>query len=287
MRWVLLASLMACAKPAVAPSPPTVNEISFKRPVEYGGKRYQRLRIELAGADHLRAGEIVRDLRVMFGVVDPEILEYDRLVLNAWYYDHGFVAVKVSDVVSIHGDEVVVTFTIREGEVYRVRALDVFEDVEGKRAPPLGWKNTVHAGDVFQRAVVIRAMDDVRRAYHDLGYAYVEANPESTVDPEKHEISLRVAIRRGPHTTFEAIDVTGASKIPLAAIRNEIAVHVGEPYSETKLEQTKKNLEASAWFETVAIATFDGSSKDRIRVSIEVKERASTSLGEVASLFPR
>jgi outer membrane protein insertion porin family len=280
--------MVACAaKPAAAPEPPTVNEISFARPTEYGGKRYKRLRVELSGATQLRAVEIARDLRVMFGSVEPDVLAYDRLIIAAWYYDHGYVTVKVDDVVSTHGDEVIVTFTVREGNAFRIRAIDVFEEVDGKRVAPLGWKNKVRAGDLFQRAVVATALMDIRRAYRDLGYAYVEADPITELHPDSHQLSLRVPITRGPIAYFEKIDVSGNVKVPADAIRKEVLVHIGEPYNETKLEQTKKNLETSAWFETVAIATVPGTSKDKIVVSVEVKERASTSFGEIASLAPR
>lgn len=286
--WVLvfLLFLLGCANAPVPRTPfapaAVYNEVILTRAVAFGGARYSKLRVELSGGEHLRVGEIVRELRVIHGIVDPEVLAYDRLVVSGAYFDRGRVKAQVSDVVTVHGDEVVVTFIVKEGPAFRIGALDIYEDVDGTHVAPLGWSNAVRAGQTFSRVALVEALSALRRAYRDLGYAYVEADAVTSI--EGTTIGIRIPVVRGVVATFEHIDISGNLKVPRAMIERELLVQVGDRFSETKLERSRRNLLESAWFVDVAFSTVQGTDPSRIRLSVEVRERASTSYGPVASL---
>lgn len=279
-----LFALLGCARalPVVAPQSPEPREVTLARIVEYGGARYKQLRVRFVGADHAHPTDLARELSVVYGLVDRAHLDRDVVVLQRWYYDRGYMDMTVAEAVTVRGDEVTVTFVIREGATYRVAKLDVFE--EDAHTAPLGWAPALRPGDVFRLGKMVDALHGVRKAYRDLGYAYVEADPSTDIDHARREISIRVPIRRGPVTYFETIDVVGADKLALAVIKNELTVKVGDKYNESALELSKKRLEDSAWFRSVAFATLPGSTPDKIKLSVEVEERPSTSWGQVATL---
>jgi outer membrane protein insertion porin family len=277
-------ALLGCARttPTAVPQSAQASEVTLTRAVEYDGARYKQLRVRFVGAEHAHPTDLARELSVVYGLVDRDHLDRDVVLLQAWYYDRGFVNMKVTEAVTVAGDEVTVTFVIREGATYRVAKLEVFEEVG--HAAPLGWTPALHPGDVFRLRKMVDALHAVRKAYRDLGYAYVEADPSTDIDHARREISITVPIRRGPVTYFESIDIVGAEKLALAVIKSELTVSIGDKYNESALELSKKKLEQTAWFRTVAFATFPGSTPDKIKLSVEVEERPSTAWGQVATL---
>lgn len=276
---VAFALALGCAhaQPVAPPTAPPSNDVSLTRPVRYEGLDYRRLRLRFVDAEHLRAGAIAHELQIVHGRVDGDLLHYDELVVLGWYFDHGYVAAKVASTAIGAGDTLTVTFTVVEGSVYRVRSLEVLEG----GAPALGWKPPLQAGDVFSRIALARALDRVRRTYRDLGYAYMTAAPETSIDTTRNELTIRVPVERGPVVTFETIDVVGLHTIALPTVLAQLLVAPGDRYHETKLEDSKKRLLETAWFTRVDLATHQGSTPDKIRLSVEVDERPSSSPGVI------
>jgi outer membrane protein insertion porin family len=131
------------------------------------------------------------------------------------------------------------------------------------------------SGDVFNRAELAKDLQAVRTMYRDEGYANVEADPETQLDPDKQQVDIIVGIRRGPPVYFERIEVKGNTKTRDKVIRRELQIVEGQLFSESRLETSKKLITALGYFERVDISTEEGSGPDRINVNIEVGERAT------------
>jgi outer membrane protein insertion porin family len=275
--------LCACGRPsAVAPRPTAVNEVSVARAVLYDGARYKTLRLRFIGNEHAESTALARELTITHGLVDRELLDHDKLLIASFYYDRAYLDVSITESVTTSADAVTVTFTIREGSPYHVRSIAAWEDISGKRTDPIAWSNKLRPGDLFRRAELLHSLDVMRTAYQDLGYASVEANPDFDYDQQSHELTIRVPVTRGPVTYFEQIDIVGEGKLAQDVIRKELLVKVGDRFSMSALIASKKKLIDSAWFTQVDFATFPGTTKDRIRLSVEVAERPASSPGEVA-----
>jgi hypothetical protein len=206
-------------------------------------------------------------------------------MINATYYDRGYLSVQVATprvMLTPDRNGIEITLTINEGPQYKIRQLRVYErDSTGREVEPIGGRRHLRemvrakSGDVFNRAELAKDLQSVRTMYRDEGYANVEADPETQLDPDKQMVDIVVGIRRGPPVYFERIEVRGNTKTRDKVIRREMQITEGDLFSETKLETSKRLITALGYFERVDISTEEGSASDRINVNVEVGERAT------------
>ncbi len=172
------------------------------------------------------------------------------------------------------------TLAIDEGPRFRIRELRVYEKgPDGQEVEPIGGRRNlrmmVHAepGDYFNRAALMDDLQKIRSLYRDHGFANVEANPETRLDAETHEVDVIVPVVRGPLVHFERIEFRGNSKTRDKVLRRELEIAEGETFSESKLESSRKRVTALGYFERVDVSTEQGSAPDKMNVYMEVGER--------------
>jgi outer membrane protein insertion porin family len=129
------------------------------------------------------------------------------------------------------------------------------------------------SGDYFNRADLIKDLQSVRTLYHDAGFANVEAEPETELDPVHEQVDIIVPIRRGPPVRIERIEVKGNTKTRDKVVRREMEIQEGQLFSETGLENSKRRVTALGYFDRVDVSTEQGSAPDKIIVNIEVTEK--------------
>lgn len=217
------------------------------------------------------------------GPFRQDAFERDVLMLNALYYDRGYLSVQVAAPrVDLTPDRtgIEVTLSLVEGPQYKIRRLRIYEvDADGREVEPLGGRRALRemvrskSGDIFKRAELALDLQKVRTMYRDAGYAHVEADPETNLDPEREMVDVIVPIRRGPLVHIERITVRGNTKTRDKVMRREMEVEEGDLFSETKLEESRRRIIALGYFERVDFSTEEGSDHDKIRVNIEVVER--------------
>jgi outer membrane protein insertion porin family len=219
------------------------------------------------------------------GPFRQDAFERDVLMINATYYDRGFLSVSVATprvMLTPDRNGIEISLTINEGPQYKIRQMRVYErDATGREVEPIGGRRHLRemirakGGDIFNRAELAKDLQAIRTLYRDEGFANVEADPQTELDPDKQLVDIVVPIRRGPLVYFGRIEVRGNTKTRDKVIRRELQVAEGTTFSETKLETSKKLVTALGFFERVDVSTEEGSSPDRINVNIEVAERAT------------
>lgn len=213
-----------------------------------------------------------------------EILDRDILLLNAEYYDRGYMFVSIAEPTiteATDGPWVDVEVTIKkEGPRMKIGRLTILErDEDGHEVPPLETKAalrrriTIADGGWFARDILVRDLRVIRRLYRDAGFANIEAEPETEVDEAKAIVDVTIPIRRGPLMRIENIEVSGNSKIATARILQEVQPKIGEPFHETKLEASRDRLEKLGVFKRVDIGTKRGTKPEQLVVLFEVAEK--------------
>ncbi|MFI5299755.1 MAG: outer membrane protein assembly factor BamA, partial [Polyangiales bacterium] len=212
-----------------------------------------------------------------------DVFERDVLMIQALYSDRGFLTVSVGTprvMLTPDREGIEVTIVVDEGPQYKVKALDVYEvDPDGKEVEPVGGKKKLHslltlkAGDDFNRALLVRDLTAVKTLYHDGGYANVDAEPQTQLDGEKREVTIRVPIKRGVGVHFGRIEVRGNAKTSDQVIRREMTIIEGQPYSETGLETSRRRIMALGYFERVDITPERSGATDALDIFVEVAER--------------
>jgi outer membrane protein insertion porin family len=217
------------------------------------------------------------------GPFRQDAFERDILVINALYYDRGFLSVQVATprvMLTPDRNGIEITISINEGPRYKIRSLRVFErDNEGKEIEPIGGRRALRemvrakAGDFFNRAELAKDLQAVQTLYRDAGYANVEAPPETQLDPDTQEVDVTVPIRRNGLVYFGRIEIRGNTKTRDKVIRREMEIKERDLFSETKLEISKRRITALGYFERVDISTEQAEDPDHINVNVEIGEK--------------
>lgn len=217
------------------------------------------------------------------GPYRQDVFERDVLMLNALYYDKGYMNVQIGTprvMLTPDREGIEVTIIIHEGPRFKIRQLRIYErDADGKEIEPIGGRRALRqllrakSGDYFNRAELIKDLQAVRTLYRDAGYANVEVDPEPELDPVKREVDIVVPIRRGPLVRVERIEVKGNTKTRDKVLRREMEIEEGQLFSETKLETSKQRITALGYFERVDVSTEQGSTPETININFEVIER--------------
>jgi outer membrane protein insertion porin family len=217
------------------------------------------------------------------GPYRQDVFERDVLLLNALYYDKGYMNVSIGTprvMLTPDREGIEITLLIHEGPRFKIRQLKVYErDADGKEVEPLGGRRALRqlirakSGDYFNRAELVKDLGAVRTLYRDAGYANVEAEPETELDPVKHEVDIIIPIRRGPLVHVERIEIKGNTKTRDKVLRREMEIEEAQLFSETKLEDSKKRIVALGYFERVDVSTEQGSTPETININFEVTER--------------
>jgi outer membrane protein insertion porin family len=221
-----------------------------------------------------------------FGTGGPfrqDAFERDVLIINALYYDKGFLSVQVATprvMLTPDRNGIEITLAITEGPRYKIRQLRVFEkDEDGKEVEPLNGRRHLRdmirakPGDFFNRAELVKDLGAVQTMYRDAGYANCEAPPATELDPEKQEVDIIVAIKRRQPVKFGRIEIRGNTKTRDRVIRREMEISEQELFSETKLERSKRRITALGYFERVDISTEQGDDNDHVNVNVEIGEK--------------
>ncbi|HEX2572451.1 MAG TPA: outer membrane protein assembly factor BamA [Polyangia bacterium] len=237
---------------------------------------------ELHAAISTREGNILSFL-TSSGTYKEEAFDRDLLLLTAYYYDRGYINVKLGKPeIELSGDKkyLYITIPIDEGPQYRIGKLDVRGDLLLPKDEYLR-RLTVHTGDVFNRSRLGTDINKLNEIYKDRGYAYVNITPLTNIGGgDNRAVDLTFEIEQGQKVYFHRINIRGNHKTRDKVIRRELKISEGELYNQTLLDSSKKRVMALGFFEKVELSTkaWKGpanpeAAEDQIDVNIEVNER--------------
>ncbi|MGQ0504770.1 MAG: outer membrane protein assembly factor BamA [Myxococcaceae bacterium] len=211
------------------------------------------------------------------GTYREEIFQRDLAVIQAAYYDRGFINVKVDKPqVSISPDKrfIYITLHIEEGEPYNIGRLDVSGDLLSSKQVLID-KMSSRAGELFNRSKLSKDILALTDVYYDEGYAYANITPVTQVNPEKKLIDLTFDIQKGKRVYIERIDLVGNTKTRDKVIRREMRVYEGELFSGVGMRKSKERVTALGFFETVEVTHKPGTDDTHVVVQVELKEKAT------------
>jgi outer membrane protein insertion porin family len=211
------------------------------------------------------------------GNLDSEKLKTDVERLTAFYYDNGYIDVKIDQpVITREKEGVRVAIKIDEGPQYKVGTVDIGGDL--LPAPELDAarkKLALHTGEVFRTSKLRDDINTLTDAYGDQGYAFVNVAPDTVVNQTERVVNVSYKVSEGPLVYIDKIEITGNTKTRDKVIRREMALTEQERFSGTKLRRSQEKIRRLGFFEEVNVTTRKSEKEDRLDVLVDVKE-AST-----------
>lgn len=206
------------------------------------------------------------------GTLDRSKLQDDVDRMTAFYYNHGYLQVHIGDpTVTRHGDSITITVTIDEGSIFKVGKVGIAGDLKFPKKD-LTSKLTLKPNRVFSGADMDHDVLTLSDFYSDRGYAFVNVDPRTRVDPAAHQVNIIYAITPGNEVLIDRIKISGNTKTSDKVIRREIKLQEQEPYSASKIQASKLRLNQLGFFQSVRLSTEPARQPDKINLDVNVQE---------------
>ena len=214
-------------------------------------------------------------------IYDPDLLTLDRERLRPFYLNHGYVDFTVlSAVAELTPDreDFFITFTVEEGEQYKVSSVDI--DAEVRDVDPETLRGIVaeQAGEIYSAERIEQAIQDIKFELGRRGFAFVEVRPRTKRNREDRTIELVYQVREGPRVYVERIDIEGNTRTLDSVIRRELQLIEGDAFDTAKLERSRRRLRAIDYFSSIEIQPEQGSRPDRAVIKVDVEEQPTGEL---------
>jgi outer membrane protein insertion porin family len=207
------------------------------------------------------------------GNLDREVLKTDAERLTAWYYENGYIDVRVDEPkIERKDDGLVVTFKIDEGHQYQFGSVRVagetLPEIEGEE----GREFEAQEGETFKPSLLREDINTVTQDYGDVGYAFVNVTPDTDIDTANRKVNVTYTVTRGPEVTIDRIEISGNTKTRDKVIRRELELQEQQKFSGSKLRRSQDRLKRLGFFEDVNITTRKADSDDKLDVIVDVRE---------------
>lgn len=207
------------------------------------------------------------------GKFKEEQFQEDLDRVKAFYYDHGFLEIKVGEP-QITNDEkwIYIKIPVEEGAPYRLSEVNLAGDLL-KPEEELRKSITVVPEELFSREKIQADISALTDVYGEQGYAFVDITPLTNMNADNKTVALTYDIAQGDAVYIERITVTGNDRTQDKVIRREMRLKEEELYNNKKLKRSRERLNNLGYFEDVKLNTRRGSGPDKMAVDVKVKEK--------------
>ena len=181
--------------------------------------------------------------------VDQDLLEDSSRAIENALREQGYRTAQAPYAQQQRAGELLLTFTIARGPLYRVESVDVTgmsRLARAEIAPLLQLK----PGDPFVEARVGLVAAAIAELYRVRGFASVAVKPDIQVLPPAtaagvgyRPVALSFDVAEGPQTMVSAVDFEGTSAIPVESLRARMALTAGKPFYRPQLAADRDALE--------------------------------------------
>lgn len=243
-----------------------------------GNERYDddRLRSEISTKETAWYRFITADDRY-----DPDRLSYDQEILRRFYLSQGYADFELVSAIaelSNDRDHFFITFTLKEGERYKVGEIDIDARIRDFDTSKLSETIKFSSGDWYNADRVQESVDAMTDKLGDLQYAFVNVRPQVNRHLADRRIDITFEISESPRVFVERINVGGNVRTLDKVVRREMLLVEGDPFNRSKLARSEQRIRNLDFFETVSVDAKPGSAPDKTVVDVEVAEKSTGEL---------
>ncbi len=213
---------------------------------------------------------------------DPDRITFDREQLRRFYLSKGYADFRVvSSVAELTSNrrDFFVTFTIEEGEQYRVGNVEVVTELERLDNDFLRRLIPITEGELYNANFIDSGVDNLTFMAGVNGYAFVDVRPRVRRNREEQTVDLTFEVNEGPRVYIERINIVGNTRTLDRVVRREFRLVEGDAFNRVLVERSRSRVRGLGFFENVEITEEPGSLPDRTVLNVEVTEQAT---GEIS-----
>jgi outer membrane protein insertion porin family len=200
-------------------------------------------------------------------------------------HDTGHTGIHVPLLQGGSGKSVDITMPIEEGERYTLGGITFKNNKAVQNVKALRSIFPIKDGDVFNKEKVGKGLENLRKAYGELGYINFTPVPETRFDDEKKLIYLDIDVDEGKQFYVRRIEFVGNTTTRDKVIRREIALEEGGIYNSKLWELSLLRLNQLGYFDQLKpddpnVTTRQLDEKNGlVDLTLKVHEKGKNSIG--------
>ena len=214
------------------------------------------------------------------GVAHLDDLALDGKRAQDVYMQQGYLDATVSDPlmrIDSGAYKADITYTVSEGEQYRINSITINGNVEGLDLNELKSELKSLEGKVFNIAKLRKDKAYLEEQVANLGYAFVRIRPDFRKNSEAKTVDVQYTIYPGNKIRINDVIISGNHTTIDRVIRRDIYLAPGDLFSLTDLKDSKNALGRRGYFEKVDIEK-ERVDEHSMNLLVKVKETATGSI---------
>jgi len=208
-------------------------------------------------------------------------LNADLEKLRAWYLNRGYLDFEIeSSQVAISPDrqDITITITIREGQVFTVTAVRLEGDFLG-RDDEFRSLVSVVPGQPYRGDEVIASVRRFSELFATFGFAFARVEPRPEIDRTTARVTIVFSAEPSRRVYVRRIEVAGNTRTRDEVIRREFRQFEAAWYDGSKIRLSKDRLDRLNFFKEVTIDTQEvAGAPDQVDLVITVVEKPTGNL---------
>jgi len=209
---------------------------------------------------------------------DPDRLTFDRELLRRYYLAAGYADFRVvSGVAELSADRegFFITFTVDEGERYRVGSVEINTALRDLDPKELRKHLKVAEGEWYDADAVEDTVGNLSDAAGSFGYAFVDIRPRISRERDKRRIDIVFNVKEGPRVFVSRINIVGNVRTQDKVIRREFRLVEGDAFNTAKLRRSRSRIRNLGYFEKVEVKNIPGGTPDQTVINVAVEEQST------------
>lgn len=208
-------------------------------------------------------------------------IEFDKQLLKDFYLARGYVDFQVLDAVgevTRERDGFFVTFTVREGQSFKIGNVTTVSEIEGVDAEEFDKVVKLRSGVTYSPNIIETNITRMENLALKKALNFVSIEPRITRNERDMTLDVEFVLTRGPRIFVERIDIEGNTTTLDEVIRRQFRAAEGDPFNPREVRRAAERIRALGFFKDAKVDAEQGSAADQVVVNVDVEEAPTGSL---------
>ena len=208
-------------------------------------------------------------------------LDLDKQLLQDFYLSRGFLDFQILDASADYArerDATFLTFTIREGQSFKIGKVTTISEVAGVDAAEFDRVRRLRTGVTYSPNVIDNNVAAMESLALKKGLNFIRVDPRITRNDRDGTLDVTFAVTKGEKVFVERIDIEGNTTTLDQVVRRQFHSVEGDPFNPREIRQAAERIRALGYFSDVAVDSAPGTNADQVVVKVAVTEAPTGSL---------